>query len=262
MGLGIGLGLQAVRSAVFDPSASAFFSRAGITDQTQKDAVNQLVIDLKAAALWTKMVALYPYVGGTSETHSHNLISSSFQITWNGTVTHNANGITGNGTTGFGDTGCKPSDLGVNGGCSSYVRVIPAGDSNYSISCGDGAGRVYGILLNVTAATRQCAYGEDFVFAFSSTAVTAGLYSDNRIASADLQLYFNGSSLVTQTFASVISAASVNFYVLAQNNNGTAAFFSEENNSLSALHQGLTAAENSALYTAVQAFQTALGRSV
>jgi hypothetical protein len=261
MALGIGLGLQSA-SRAFDPAAASFFVRAGITNPTQQSAVNKLVKDLKAAGIWTKMLALYPFVGGTAAQHSFNLVSSSFQITWTGGVTHNANGVTGNGTTGFGNTGCKPTDLGLFGGFSSYVRVIPAGDNNYSIGSTDGAGRLYGLILQVTSASKTAVYGEDFVFATAAGAVAAGFYSCNRIAAADLKLYFNGSSIATQTFSSAISAAAVNFYVLAQNNNGTAALFSEDNSALAALHQGLTAGENTSFYNAVQTYQTTLGRNV
>ena len=86
----------------FDPDAQAFITAAGITDTTQKNAINTLVLDLKAYAIWPKFIAIYPYVGGTATTHKFNLVdplddNAAFRITWNGGVTHNANGITGNG---------------------------------------------------------------------------------------------------------------------------------------------------------------------
>ena len=47
----------------FDPNAEAFITAAGITDPTQQNAINDLVLDLKAASIWTKFNALYPIVG-------------------------------------------------------------------------------------------------------------------------------------------------------------------------------------------------------
>ena len=79
-----------------DSDAQDFFVRSGITNNTQKNAVNNLVLSLKSANIWTKMRALYPFVGGTASTHAQNLKSTSYTVTWDGAV-HNANGITGNG---------------------------------------------------------------------------------------------------------------------------------------------------------------------
>jgi hypothetical protein len=89
----------------YDTDAQSFFTRAGITDTTQKLAVNQLVLDAKAHGWWANCDAIYPFVGGSASTHSYNLKSSSYQITWSGGLTHDATGVTGNGTTGYGNTG-------------------------------------------------------------------------------------------------------------------------------------------------------------
>jgi hypothetical protein len=52
---------------------------------------------------WHKFSAVYPFVGRSAAAHSFNLIDpSKFRISWNGTVTHNADGATSNGTTGYG----------------------------------------------------------------------------------------------------------------------------------------------------------------
>ena len=58
----------------YDADAQTFFTAASITDTTQKSAVNQLVLDLKSANIWTKFKAIYPFVGGTSTTHKYNLV--------------------------------------------------------------------------------------------------------------------------------------------------------------------------------------------
>ena len=89
-----------------DTDAQTFITAASITDATQKNAINQLVLDLKSNSLWTKIKALYPFVGGNSVSHSYNLINpSNYQITWYGGVTHSSTGVTGNGTNGYGLTG-------------------------------------------------------------------------------------------------------------------------------------------------------------
>jgi hypothetical protein len=49
---------------------------------------------------------LYPFVGGSAVSNSFNLADpDTARIAWEDTVTHNANGITGDGVSGLGDTG-------------------------------------------------------------------------------------------------------------------------------------------------------------
>jgi hypothetical protein len=56
-----------------DADATAFIAAAGITNLTQAAAISTLVDDLKTYGLWTKMKALYPFVGGSAASHKFNL---------------------------------------------------------------------------------------------------------------------------------------------------------------------------------------------
>jgi hypothetical protein len=93
---------------VSDPNAQAFLNAAVITDVTQANAVNTLVIGLKADGLWTNMQALYPFVGGTATQHKYNLkdprdLNVAYRLDFQGAWVHNANGAIGNGNT-YADT--------------------------------------------------------------------------------------------------------------------------------------------------------------
>jgi hypothetical protein len=97
-----------------DPDAQAFLTAAAITDPTITSAIDTLVVQLKADGIWTKMKALYPFVGGTASTHKYNLkdpqdLDASFRLVFNGGWTHSANGALPNGTNGFADTKLIPS---------------------------------------------------------------------------------------------------------------------------------------------------------
>jgi len=262
MKLGLGLGLGSSIRQGLDFNAASFISRAGITNPAQKTAINNLVIALKGYGIWSKMVALYPYVGGSASSHAQNLVNSSFTISWNGTVTHNANGVTGNGSTGYGDTTCKASDVGVNGGLSTYLRALPTGDNNCSIGMQNASDRGYEIIMNVSFGQKYGIWGATASIASQSTVPATGLYSVNRTSSTALTLYRNGSSIASDSTSSSLSATALNIYTLALNNNGSTSSFSEENCALDAIHQGLTASEESNFYTAVQSYQTALSRQV
>jgi hypothetical protein len=69
-------GIIASQIASFDADAVAFFTRVttagGSLSTTEKQAVNQLVLDLKANSLWTPMQAIYPMVGASAEACKQN----------------------------------------------------------------------------------------------------------------------------------------------------------------------------------------------
>jgi len=98
----------------FDPDAQLFITNAAITEPVQQNAVNNLVINLKNYGIWSKMKALYPFVGGTSTQHKYNLrnpldTDAAFRLVFNGGITHSANGIQGNAINGYYQTFLNPS---------------------------------------------------------------------------------------------------------------------------------------------------------
>lgn len=83
--------------------ATAFLTATGITDATITEAINSLVYDMKVAGIWTKMIAVYPFVGGTSDTHKYNLIDpqdteAAYRINGLAGWTNDSNGVTAPGS--------------------------------------------------------------------------------------------------------------------------------------------------------------------
>lgn len=114
-----------VQPAGLNPVVQDFVMRAGITDNTIAQAVNTLYLGLSTDGLLTVLDAFYPFAGGTAQAHAENLLSSSFPWTWAGTITHNANGITGDGSTGWGNNTFRQSEHGGTNsvGHYSYLRT-------------------------------------------------------------------------------------------------------------------------------------------
>jgi hypothetical protein len=83
----------------YDTDAQAFLTAAAITDETISDAINTLVLSMKAASIWSKCVAVYPFVGGSASTHKFNLknpvdTDEAYRMTFAGAGwTHNAFGV-------------------------------------------------------------------------------------------------------------------------------------------------------------------------
>lgn len=247
----------------YDADAVSFFTATGITDRTIKDSIHLLVLGLKAAGIWTKCSAIYPFVGGTSTTHSYNLKNTAaFQITWNGTVTHDANGITPNGSTGYGNTGLNGSSQGLNNNShlSTYIRTNSSGDmaeigcyteppfwmikareSNDKIFVGSYWYTTNG-FINVTNTDSR------------------GMFVESRTSSSLATAYRNGSSLgTTTTTTPAIANGNV---CIGQRGTAFPGSFSSRNQAFASIGQGLTSTEAANYYTIVQAFQTMLGRQV
>lgn len=253
----------------YDSDAQAFFTATGISDTTIKTAVNQLVLDLKAASIWTKMTAIYPFVGGTSSTHSYNLKNTAaYQITWNGTVTHNANGITGNGTNGYGNTNLACSVLTANDTHLSIYSRTTGGTTDNMIEMGATNGSST-TAHYIAARWNNAFYGASYNDSGGTQTVNitntdaAGFYLTSRRSTTDFEGYKNSASQQTKTATSTGSLPTTrNVYVGALNNGGTAAFFSNRNIAFASIGASLTDAEESAFFTAVETFQDALSRGV
>ena len=97
----------------YDADAQAFFTAVeggGDTlTTTEKDGTNTLVLAMKSSGVWDKLVAFYPFVGGTETSTKWNLkdprdLDAAFRITWIGTsnASWNSKGYTQNGTDGTG----------------------------------------------------------------------------------------------------------------------------------------------------------------
>lgn len=271
MALLIGPRKALLAGPAYDPDATSFFSRASITDTTQKNAVNRLAVDLKAGGIWTKLYAFYPFVGGNATAHGQNLVSSLYSITWNGTVTHNANGITGNGTTGYGVcTGLSGSTVVPHlGGLTVYLRTNNAQSSGATMTyCGIkklDSSIIY--MLDYTdiggfEGNRGCMGLAAGFQSEGGVVQRAGCLSINRTTTANMKAYDDSTQYLSYTGADSSTPPAIDYYVLASNTEGVAQNLSAENLAMFSAHQGLTAAEVSTLTTAVATYQTALGRNV
>lgn len=108
---------------VLDSDVQAFVSSASISDQSQKKALNDFVLGLKAQSLWTKMVAVYPFAGGTSSSHSYNLKNpSQYQLTYSGTPSHTSAGMVTSSSS-YANTNMALSVIGVGATCHAGVVV-------------------------------------------------------------------------------------------------------------------------------------------
>ena len=250
----------------FDPDAEAFFTAAGITDATQKSAVDTLVLALKSASIWTKMFAIYPFVGSTSTNHKYNLKdTTAYTLTFASGVTHSIAGMLINvGSAEYADTGFIPSShwssvsdasTGIyqslttaqnfqNWGVASAVGII--GWSN------SGAGSLYPLINDTTYAS-----------------VTSGSYAD-RIGFQQITRNTGGTSgkflklhnnvVTNPSFWSSGNTLSGSNIWIGRSNGGSRNGTSSNYFTFAYIGEGLSSTELDDYYTAVQAFNTTLSR--
>jgi hypothetical protein len=243
----------------FDTDALSFITAASISDLTQQTAINTLVTDLKTYNIWTKMKAIYPFVGGSSSSHKWNLkdprdLDAAYRLTFFGGITHDADGFTGNGTTGYALTYLPASTMAQNSIHMSWRSNTDVGGTvkaeigqvsfsnlvGYSIN---GAGTAYVTRLNSASSNTV------------STTTSNGFYQASRLSSANYIMQKDGTQ---STVTSTSNAPTPQNIIIGASSNG--ADFSNRNIQLVTLGDGLTATEMNALRTAENNYKATLGR--
>jgi len=255
-----------------------FLNATLITDKTIIEALNNLDKNLISAGLLPpgtgagKIKALYPFVGGTATTHKFNFIDpqdtdAAFRLSFSGGWTHSATGALPNGANATANTYAKPSDIGLLN--SIHLSYYSRTDT----------GRQAQVEMGV-----QTPYPAYLIFAFlgsgsdtwhalnrseSQTApvytTTTKLFIGSRINSTEENYFRDG----VKTTVSVNSQAINNDKYIAISGYSTnnapsfaAILFSSKECAFSSFGEGLTDTEAGDLNTAVNNFQTTLGRNV
>jgi len=263
VGVSVGSFVASVGGASFDADAQAFFDRVttagGTLTTTEKNATNQLVLDMKSAGIWTSMKAIYPMVGASAAACAQNLKSSSFTGTFTSGWTFASSGVTPNGTSAYMNTGLQMQQLSnTTNHLSAYMRgsvdnlksILGVNDSatRYTIL---GASNLANVYYNSYNASFLC---EAII---TKTGFLFGTY-----ISGNEKLFRNGAIQKTQSTITTASTSTQPFYLGCYNNNGSPLQFINQEIAFSSLGDGLTDTQASDFYTAVQAFQTTLARNV
>jgi hypothetical protein len=266
VGVGVRVGGRTPVGGGFDADAQAFFDRVtaagGTLTTTEKNATNQLVLDMKSASIWTPMKAIYPMVGASAAACAQNLKSSSFTGTFSSGWTFASTGATPNGTSAYMDTAMNQSTNLSNDSVSlCYYSRTNSIKNAFDIGGNNGAPNFQGAQLALYY-TGLGAIGHMYSYPTDSTVSTAttdtrAFYLASRTSSTSNKLFRNSTLLNTNTTARTSTLASVNFR-LATDYLG----FTNRECSFSSLGDGLTDTQAANYYTAVQTFNTTLARQV
>jgi hypothetical protein len=256
-----GIGVQSFVSAGVstDADAQAFITAAGITDATQQSAINTLVVDLKTYGIWTKMKAIYPFVGGTASAHKFNLkdprdMDAAFRLVFSGGWTHSSSGAKVNGINAYANTYFNLNNFtSTNAGASVYRNAMTNGGSDIATYAGSNTS----IFYNAWSSNLQtvAAFSNNGTLNYADTS-GLGLYTTNAL-SGTTKGYRNGVVKLTNTTQG--APPNVNSQI-GRNTYGVE--YADSRYGFAAYHDGLTDTEAANLYTAVQAYQTTLSRNV
>ena len=253
----------------YDPDAQAFFTASGLTGATNLTAINQLVVDLKTYGIWTKMKAIYPIIGGTAALHKWNLkdprdLDAAFRLVFSGGMTHSSTGIAFGGVNGYGNTYLDTqNNLSLNSGSLSYYSRTNAVTASIRIDIGSLRAGVDSYSDIVTSATNltYSRFNNTATFDNISSTTTLGFFLGSRTASNIIRTFRNGVQIISGTAPSN-STSNIDFYIGAANSNNSPIYYSNRQCAFASIGDGLTNTEAANSYTAVQAFQTTLGRQV
>ena len=272
----------------YDADALAFMTAASITDNTQKTAINTLVTDLKAYNIWTKMKAIYPFVGGSATSHKFNLkdprdLDAAFRLTFSGGWTHSSTGALPNGSNAYANTFLSPlTSLSLfNSHLSYYSRTsaLPLGYQAFmgaysrSSETGYTGNGNLSIAINPVTGNFFCPQHSEnsltHIAYKSNTTDTLGFHLNTRTSSATNSLkFFKNGTLLGQSSANsggeylndqsiYLASYHTKYGVVDQPQN-----YTDRECSFSSIGDGLTDAEALNLYNAVNTFNTTLNRQV
>jgi hypothetical protein len=256
------------------------YANGGTVSTSTAAAVNTFCNDIDAAGirdrfyrlnlfcgtgLTAALVPLYrgqsrtdPQFGNTTDTNVGPFVSGDY------VETGSTGGLDGNGTTKYLNTGLAANSTAY-GDRHLCVYEIAKSPNNFDISIGarSSSPATFFELTTGNPATTLIFRSSDNVGGANDTGYTAGAMVMGVHPSSHVGVvYKNGSSVATQSFSARSNSYAGNVFVFAGNSDGFVNDISDIRLGCYSIGLAMTAGQASAYYTAMQAFQTALGRNV
>jgi hypothetical protein len=260
----------AVKSTIpitFHDESIKFFSAASITDINQRIAVDNLVRGLKLYDLWNKMIAIYPFVGGTASSHRFNLkdprdANNAYRLSFSGGVTHSSTGVQPNGSNGWSNTFIQGNMLPSSNTHISYYSRTTGIVIALEMGFNTGGSELLGMYIR--RSNNQSSgfyYNQGAQQSFINDNDGSGFYISTFSGTGQTGKIFRnavlGGTLGTQTRV----ATSLEIYLFALNNGGPILYTSRQC-AFASVGNGLTDAEVSIFNNLVQNYQSQLNRQV
>lgn len=245
---------------------NAVVTAGGSVNSTQSGATNTLFTSLKSNSLYTKITAMYPFLGGVAGSHKFNAknpldTNAAFRLSFVGGWTHGVSGATSNGSNAYADTFLSGTTLSpINNHQSVYMlnNTVYTGSGKNYIGVSEGA-----TYLSIGQdGSPYYYYGTENNSNFNTIAPQPrGMLLATTTATTFQNLYRNGS-LVFDGSLSPTGSTTNSIVIAALNNAGSIIQYYDNLYAFATIGTGLSATEQSTLYNIIQTYQTSLGRNV
>ena len=256
-----------------DADATAYLSAVatagGTTDATIDGAVNTLFTSLKSAGVYSKIYAFYPYIGGIAGSHIINAnLNTTFDQVRSGGWTDDSSGALPNGTNASSDTQLLPSAALTKNNTALWTYVSGSGRNDYTAELGTGT---YNATDQFTALIPGETAGDDrgYFYTYDGGASRImvnpfpdhqGLVGWNRPSTNVFNVWLKGVKLDTDTDATTGELnTTTNIFVPAPSGNGIN--WAVRKHLFDAITEGFSDTEATDFQTAINTFQTTLGRN-
>jgi hypothetical protein len=242
-----------------DADAQAFITAcdadpAGKLTPDQKNYITQMVEGMKSIGVWSGMKAVYPLVGNTAFKNKFNLkdprdLDVAFRLVYVGTITHSANGMQGDGFTGYANTFIVPSDVLINNNTHiafySNLEIAPSA----SLEIGSQSTATTNMALYVRfsgdiAVSQQYINGTGAGVAIATNTQSKGMFIASKSSSSSNKLYIRGSLVAQSNTITADNVPNVSLALLALRRISGAVndvtFFSNKRCAFASIGAGLT----------------------
>ena len=264
--------------------ADKFINAVATLTVAEETAITNLVDGLLINGTWDKYKAIYPFVGGTAAEHKWNLkdprdLDAAHRLEYYGTVTHDAQGVTGDGSTGYIDANYIPSVSGAleDEGLHLYINsnATPLRSDAIEIGAFNSATQAtyFGPKQTSSSAPNFTSrFNSDYINlerdATGDNTITAnGYWSVNRDAGIVVDIYKNGSSWAQVANGGTPILSTNTTYILNTTVNGGVQGapysngYSNQTIAFAGIGVGLTAQEVADDYVVIEAYQVELSRN-
>jgi hypothetical protein len=237
----------------------------GLTS-TISAATVTLFTSLVSNGLYSKMVVMYPLLGGVANSAKLNAVNlGTYDITWNGGMSFTVTGATSNGTNGYGDTGFIYSGSNLsyftNGSFGVYCNTsfdgntrCPMGSGPYGFFGGTGRVMIYGANNGF-----NMDYGvSDDYGRVNVPSTPKGLYICSSTGTSLNRVLVNGSTAYSRTPVNKPVNGVSGKMLLFKRDDG---FYYNGTESFAFISSQLTPSEEATLSTIINTYQTSLGRN-
>ena len=255
-----------------DADALAYISevetQGGTLSTTDKEAIDNLYIGLKADGLYSKIKYMYPFMGGTADSHAVEGVQptdADYTITWSGGLTsslaHTSAGVDSTISTGVGVFARTPAEIhsSVNDvSFGAYVSSALPNGANFIIGTDVTSNRRYQMNIAISTDEVYVGIGNSNFALYVNGSEPIGTWIGSRTSSTLVTIYKNGSSVATETTSNAGATLAIADIGLFSLPNGTNPFDGVTGLIFGA--DGFDATEAANMTSRIETLMTAIGR--